>query len=602
MNCRDVIWILDNQKGALDAAKQRDCEAHVATCADCASAWRVQASLAELPTIAFPSDLAGNCRLLVASTSPVSAGRPARGRWVLWGSFASLAAAAAVFLFFPRNQTDTPPTVSASPATAQAVAPISQAPPPAAATEAPAAVPPAIAVEVPAPPHFLVRVLPPPSSANAGGTPDALQAAAQDPTKRQTADAVRTALIEQLRTIPGLILVESDLAQVEPTSSRKYQLRVGGMTLVGPDGRPVPPSSRLVEVLLTAEQFRSNGKNVNRLRHSVAVDPQSLCTGATTVASGPACYDPQEAAAAMVSKLRLEVFPPDPAVIRGLQAQLQDASQGMAQRSKILFDLLKIQENTGDPSLLRNPGVVRAAIDLAASSSSDMRARIWRAMRGVGSMDLIQPLMNSLSNDPAEVCLAALETLADFRTDARVRSTLESVALGDSRPLVRAVAERGLSGEEPWRQYVVTSLKDTARPAAARTEALMYYLYPPGSGQYDTSHPDYWQVMQEMLDDDAATALAQALPAAGSMRGHANNILGNFAPRHTRNPAVTEMLLTIVQTDTRPVMRSVAGEVLARMHSADPRVRAVLDKVIQSDPDPSVRNYVRERIPPARSP
>ena len=104
--------------------------------------------------------------------------------------------------------------------------------------------------------------------------------------------------------------------------------------------------------------------------------------------------------------------------------------------------------------------------------------------------------------------------------------------------------------------------------------------------------------MQELLDDDAATALAQALPTAGSMNGSANNLLGNFAPRHRQNPAVTEMLLTIVENDTRPVMRSVAGEVLARMHSTEPKVRPVLDKVIQNDPDPSVRDYIRERLPP----
>jgi hypothetical protein len=176
---------------------------------------------------------------------------------------------------------------------------------------------------------------------------------------------------------------------------------------------------------------------------------------------------------------------------------------------------------------------------------------------------------------------------------------MESLALGEPHRLVRAVAERSLSGEEPWRKYVVTSLNDSSRPAPERIEALTYYLYPPGPTERAGSHPDYRQIMEELLDEEAATALAKAFPTAGSLNGMANNLLGNFAPRHRQNPAVTDMLLTIVENDTRPTMRSVAGEVLARMHTSEPRVLAVLNKVIQSDPEASVRDYIRERMPAA---
>jgi hypothetical protein len=68
----------------------------------------------------------------------------------------------------------------------------------------------------------------------------------------------------------------------------------------------------------------------------------------------------------MVRRLREEVFPPDPAVTRGLQAKLQDPSLDAAQRTKALFDLRKIRDNIEERGVLNDPSVVRAVIDLAA--------------------------------------------------------------------------------------------------------------------------------------------------------------------------------------------------------------------------------------------
>jgi hypothetical protein len=47
-----------------------------------------------------------------------------------------------------------------------------------------------------------------------------------------------------------------------------------------------------------------------------------------------------------------------------------------------------------------------------------LRLQIWRSMRGVGNPELIPPLLNSLLQDPAEVRIAAIESLAaDFPGD-----------------------------------------------------------------------------------------------------------------------------------------------------------------------------------------
>lgn len=522
---------------------------------------------------------------ILARTSALHGSHAGKGRTgnrtILVSSIIAIAAAAAMLAMYETNeperqtlileQTQTAtPTVEIAPITSKAEPPD---------------LPQSVGVVTAPSPHFLVRVVRRDLETSPGGS--------------QAIDSLRDALIEQLRAVPGLVLVESDLTREKTPTSPRYQLRLLGVVEAGPDGRPVQTNNRHVPVGMVAEQIRSNGQSVNRLYFADSVDLLAPCAGATPSADTP-CQDLPGTVATMVRKLREEVFPPDPAVSRGLQARLQDTSLDAAQRTKALFDLLKIRDNIEERGVLDDPSVVRAVIDLAASADPASRARIWRVMRGVGSKELIHPMMDSLFYDPVEVRLAAIEVLSDFRDDPRVRSTLQSIALGDSRPLVRAVAERTLSGEEPWKLYVANSLKDTSRSAAERAEALVYYLYPPGPYKYAFSHPDYSKVMNDVLDDDAVTALATAFPDAGSLNGSAVSLLGGFAPKYPKNPAVTRMLLTIVQTDKRSDMRSLAGEVLASMHASEPPVRAVLNQVIQNDPDPSVRKAVQERMPAAR--
>jgi hypothetical protein len=236
--------------------------------------------------------------------------------------------------------------------------------------------------------------------------------------------------------------------------------------------------------------------------------------------------------------LRNQVFPPDPTVTHALRTRFQDSSLETAVRLKALEELFTLQTRTGVSGLLRDAGLVRTAIDLARTADPVLRAQLWRSLRGVGDGALVEPMISSLLQDPEDVRLAAIETLAaDFPGDPRVLSALERVAQGDPRPLVRAVAERGLSGEEAWRQYVTASLKDESQPAPQRVEALVYYLYPPGPTRATSSTvTDYFPIMTELLDDAAVRALAQAIPDSDGLGRGANNLLAisRVASRTTR--------------------------------------------------------------------
>lgn len=603
MNCNDVNAILDNQKAALDPAQRQEALAHVAVCADCASAWHVQGSLAQLPDLALPADLATRCRAAVAAAprSAVNAHGGRRFRWVATLT-AAAAAAAAVLAILLWPAATTLPDGAGQIATTIAVPPVQAT----ASTEPAPGMLPAVLEETSTGPRFTVRLVPyeAPTEArfDAEGMTEAQRSFVRAMHQAQTSDVGRvqvlqslyTALVDELSTIPGLALLETDPTELTP-SSRHFRLTIQFLTVLGANGQMAPIDNRYVSVALGIEKLQPDGKFVrSSAPNSASIDRQASCSGAVPAADVP-CRDVRGTAATLVQLLRNHVFPPDPTVTHPLQARFQDSSLEAGERLKALEELFSLQSRTGVSGLLRDAGLVRAAIDLARAADPVVRAQLWRSLRGVGDGALIEPMIASLLQDPEDVRLAAIETLAaDFPADPRVLSALERVAQADPRPLVRAVAQRGLSGEETWRQYVTASLKDHSQPAPQRVEALVYYLYPPGPTRATSSSvADYFQIMTELLDDDAVRALAQAIPDSDGLGRGANNLLGNFSSRFKDHPAVPEMLLRVLANDPKPLMRAVAAQNLARFHASDPHVREALDKALASDPEPRVRDAIR---------
>jgi hypothetical protein len=413
-----------------------------------------------------------------------------------------------------------------------------------------------------------------------------------DPVRMQARQSVYSALVAELRKVPGLVVVNADPVDLEP-SAHHYRITVGAQISMQPDFRVAPISSRNVVVALNAEQLQPGGKGLPRASSGMYVDLQENCV--RIAGSQSTCVEIQSAAREFVNKLRLEAFPPEPAATRPLFARLEDSSLDVAQRLAALADLYKLQVKTGETGLLRNAGAVRAVIELAKLVDPAQRAQLWRSVRGVADPALVDALLLSLAQDPAEVRIAAIEALASgSRSDPRVRSTLEAVEISDSRPLVRAIAGRALSGEETWRSYVASSLEDTSLSPEQRLEALVYYLYPPEPAGQTKSHPDFSQIIKDM-DDNAVRAFADAMPRAGRLPGGVNNnLLGNFAAHHLKNPAINDMLLEMLGNHPDPRTRMGAVQLLGQSQPNVPRVRAALLKALQDDPDAGVRSYIRQ--------
>jgi hypothetical protein len=603
MSCQEVIEILDNQQvEQLDAARRRSAEAHVAVCADCARVWHAQASLASLPDLAMPADFQDQCRVAVAARAGAATGRRVNRRVLLWGSLATLAAAAATLLLSGQTdqtpaeqtaqglQTQAPPVVDVAAAVKTAEAAPNQEPETASA----------VAINTAAAPRFTVRVVVPEPSPVDPAKPlpveeKELNAIATDPAAQEALQALRAALIAELRKVPDLAVVDKDPAPVTSTS-RHYRVRIAPSVMFGYDGRPMRKEHRY-DIGIAVQEVQPGGAVIDhRLPIAgVGVDPLANCTSADAAERMP-CEAPKTAAF-LVRYLRDKVFPADASVTQPLQARFRDSSLAPEERFKAFVDLFKLQAKAQDKSLLSDAGVVRAAAELSGLMDAAHRAQLWRAMRGVGDPLLIEPLLASLQQDPEEVRIAAVETLAaDFSGNQRARSALETTALSDSRPLVRALAQRGLTGEERWQNYVESSLEDAGLPASERVEALLYELYPPATIEgIDAPSPEnYWEILKG-LDDGAVRALAEAFPKAAQLRKWpGNNLVGNFAAIHNQNPAVTEMLLTVLEHDTRALNRASAGQRLAETHAGEPRVRDALTKAVASDPDASVRNTLSQ--------
>jgi hypothetical protein len=425
-----------------------------------------------------------------------------------------------------------------------------------------------------------------------------MRAALEDPAVQQVLKSLQAALVSELRRVPGLAVVDKDPTKID-SASRHYRLGIAPDLSTGLDGRTARWKHGYL-VTLTAVELQPGGKNTERLYTwaLIGVDSIAVCPGVPPVKDLP-CPPVTEAAAKMVLELRQEVLPPGASVTRPLQVRIADPLLAPEERYNSFAELVKQQAKTGGRKLLADKDVVSAVVELAPRVSPVRRAELWRAMRGVGDVLLVEPLLVSLQLDSEEVRIAALETLAaDFRDDRRVRLALEAAAAADQRPLVRAVAQRALTGEEGWRAYVASTLKNPALPDSQRVEALMYELYPPDTLEdpSDESRARYWQVL-EGLDDAAVRALVEIFPRAEVFRRWpANNLLANFASRNARNPAIIDLLLHVLANDSRALNRSTAAQTLTFIRRNDPRVVEALNEAVSSDPDTAVREDIRQMM------
>lgn len=521
-------------------------------------------------------------------------------RRILFGTLLLVAAAAAVLLVHIA-QPPAPAAVLVAPPDSPA-ATVAEAAAPAEPVAGPQPAEAVAPEEVAAPlPPFTAQVMP-------------LVNEATEPSAIAALQSLHASFVERLRAVPGLTLLQQDQAgasQVRPDFRITLHGRETGK--VGSFGGSIQ-----------TDTLNPDGTPRSNSYMSFSGDVAPPCAGTrpadTTDADAGDCRDPRGVGVDLVMQLRVMAFPSDPSLRKSLQARLANRSMDARLRLRALSDLdslgrFRFAGNAAPNEALRDPAVVRAAIDLATTAADPVqRARVWSLLRGVGNAELAPPLLAALRQDrDGEVRLAALGTLvAGFREDEGFHQALEAAAQRDAQPLIRALARRvldGAAGEAAWRDYIADSLQDASRSSLERIEALFYQLGLPmtaaySSGMRGTTTPARTTLRQ--LDGAALRALTEAL----SEVAQSSPIVQRSAAMlwtdlgQIDHPAITEALLASLNDGSHWMDRGGVIKTLAEVPArrSDPRVHAVLEKISASDPDPRVRQVAATALQPPAVP
>jgi hypothetical protein len=530
---------------------------------------------------------------LSAGAGPARKPRRAPGRLVLGGTVLAVAAVA-LMLATSLIRSPAPPAAATEPVPVplpafppESVEPVvATLPTPAVAGRVPEPAPAKAEPKeaIPAGP-FTVSVLP-------------VENAATEAVVRSAVDTFYRTLLDGLRATPGLVLVTPESTEAAARIPADYHLTMKGTGSL---------QSNAFTIELKARKAGSYTQPY-RIEGRIAAEYQLSGRIPTECGATPGCGDAISMAAQQLKLLRETVFPESPTRSQEMRARLQDPVLGARVRFDALVALESLRGDGAVPTTgrsttalnaLRDPVVVRGAIELAASATEDfVRAGVWKKMRGVGSADLVQPLIAAARADASSnVRAEAVITLAaDFAGDPRARAALDLIAHQDSRPVVRVLAQSGLAGKDAWPRHVVASLKDTNLSDLERIEAIYYAV---------NQDQDRATNLRDVLtDDESIRAFVQLLPkavrtATTQDKASASQLVMGLVSRlgPIDHPAVTDMLLDAWEHPYTPGVHDTFHVLnqLAR-RGADPRVRALLEKISAEPADSPEREIARNAL------
>jgi hypothetical protein len=388
-----------------------------------------------------------------------------------------------------------------------------------------------------------------------------------------------SALLDELRAVPGLVLTRPETMGSAATTPADFRI-----TVIGGDGR----NSEFLEgvtmwqVTLRIEAWRDTA--YRQEEHGTMGSGGTMDARTCWQGSGqPYKCGPAGDAARTVATL-IRVFPSSPA-LDDLRAR--NRAEAETQNKGSVTIPVDISLRPGAVSAMDAKTISFILERIAAVPAPGPRAALWLTLRGQKYPEQLPLLLKALREETADVVRKEIITqlALDFTDDPAARAALVSVAAIEPQALSRHVAALVLSGDAPWRDYVVATVRDTSLPTAQRLDPLTWMMG--ASQRYPRMDATFKEVLPALLDGDGARVLAELL---ASKQKDSADPLGDLAGGIVvaqlsvmDHPAVPDLL--VAWFDAAP--SEIALRFLAQRRS-DPRVRKKLEAIAAGDADPKL--------------
>jgi hypothetical protein len=336
--------------------------------------------------------------------------------------------------------------------------------------------------------------------------------------------------------------------------------------------------------------------------------------------------DPDRDMDGFVQRLRLELFPPDRALLDQKVSELRNAQLPIGLRAQALRSLMTV-DSLYDASGARldsfsgrvagyppDPALLSAATEVALTDKDPkLRLSLWNTLilerlNPIDPAVLVAPAARALARetDP-RVQLLLVNILNLSAANPEARAALESAARNgadiDRPELVRMAARRVLNGGAGWNDYFIARLKDPKVPDAERVALVDYAYSISGTARLVRSGT------RMKLDEAAERSVGSLLRSSSSREvvAAAASLLGSRVRRQSPDipgsSVAYEELLDFLRAGTGkpeadPKVRDTAVRLLVGDLPSHPEARSVLEEIVARDRDPVLREDARRALAP----
>jgi beta-lactamase regulating signal transducer with metallopeptidase domain len=462
------------------------------------------------------------------------------------------------------------------------------------------------------PSSFMVRILSPvaePSPlsirmARVTGAPSTSGDA--DAAARARLEKYYAILVEKLTSVPGLKLI------TEATPGMPGVLYEISMSL-GADWKGVVIEATSVQNPSRAK-VQTTTRDASQLVNQLSAESRELIP----------VDDPDRDMERFVERLRLELFPPDRALLDQRMSELRDPRLSPGRRAQALTKLMtvdslydsfgsRLDSFAGRVSTYRpDPALLGAATEVAMTATDpELRLWLWGTLI-TGPLNPFDPALlvaqagRALARETdLRVQLMLVNILNLSSANPEARAALDSFANREAnrvRPeLARMAARRMLNGGAGWNDYFMTRLKDPQVPDAERLELLNYVSTISSTGRWVRSDS------RLKLDEAAERGLGSLLksPASTEVVAVAVRLLGDrlvpLSAEDRGSSAAREELIDFMRAGTGkpeadPKARRSAQVSLSFGLRYSPETRQLFEDIVERDRDPVLREATRKAL------